>query len=114
MPWHPTSDWEKWDGLHLWRDTIAGIPLIEKIFTTIFRVAVRGGVEPIALRCDGSDAFFMFAADGRSYLYNDGVLSRCEGEFASKDDFLERKGPWQIVPHQPVFDDVYCDWLPGY
>jgi hypothetical protein len=108
MPWHPTSDWEKWDGLYLWRDTIAGITLIEKIFTTIF--VVPGTVEPIAFRRDGSDAFFLFAAGGQYYLYDDGVLSRCEGEFASKDDFLERMGPLRIVPHQPGFDEL-ATWV---
>jgi hypothetical protein len=112
MPWHPTSDWEEWEGCSLWRDTIDGTPLIEEMFKTVF--AVPGTVEPIAFRRDGSDAFFMFAAGGRYYLYDDGVLSWCEGEFVSKDDFLEREGEgeWHNVPPQRGFSSA--PWMPAY
>jgi hypothetical protein len=107
---HPTFDWEEWDGRYLWLDTIDGTLLIEEMFKTVF--AVPRTIEPLAFRYDGSDAFFIFAAGGRYYLYYDGVLSRCEGEFASKDDFLEREGPWHIVSPPRGFDDV--PWMPAY
>ncbi|KAJ7257280.1 hypothetical protein C8J57DRAFT_1721161 [Mycena rebaudengoi] len=108
MPWHPTSDWEELDGRYIWLDTLGGIPLIEEMFTTVFRVAVHGAVEPLAFRIDGPDTYFMFAAEGRYYKYDSGELKRCEGEFASKDGFLQREmeTSWSVVPPQPGFDKV--------
>jgi hypothetical protein len=112
MPWHPTSDWEEWTGLNLWGATINGTPLIDEMFKTIF--PIPGTVEPVAFRNDGSDGFFMFTAGGRYYLYDDGQVSRCDGEFTSTDDFLHNEGKfsWTIVPPQPGLEDV--PWLPGY
>ncbi|KAJ7246370.1 hypothetical protein C8J57DRAFT_1724786 [Mycena rebaudengoi] len=119
MPWHPTSDWEKWEGRHLWLDTLDGTPLIE-MFKAAF--AIPGTIEPVAMSIDGSDGFFAFATDGQYYLYDDGTVQRFEGEFASKDDFLQRglpghgreqsSAPSHPVPPQPGYEDVH--WLPGY
>ncbi|KAJ7262439.1 hypothetical protein C8J57DRAFT_1334964 [Mycena rebaudengoi] len=119
-PWHPTSDWEEWEGRYLWLDTLGGIPFVEQMFKTVF--AVPGTVEPIAFACDGSDASFVFAADGQYYVYEDGALLLFEGEFASKEDFLQRglpghgreewSAPYHDVPPQPGYEHV--SWLPGY
>jgi hypothetical protein len=82
---------------------------------------IPGEVEPLACHDGGLPGFFIFTAGGRYYEYSDGQVSEIEGEFTSKDDFLERglanydEMTLREIAPQPNHDNrMLKRWMPGF
>jgi hypothetical protein len=84
-PW--STDWEDWEGLRLFEQTIDGKLKIEKLFKDVFDVP--GTVEPLAYVVATGSELYLFKAGGRYYLWSDGRLTVHRMEFASSKDFLD-------------------------
>ncbi|KAJ7257788.1 hypothetical protein C8J57DRAFT_1647602 [Mycena rebaudengoi] len=96
FPW--CTRWDEWEGLCLFYDTVdGGKPKIDKLFKDAFDV--HGVVQPLAYLVNQSFDTFLFTADGRYYLYDDGWLWVSDEEFGSHREFLERAvvdGGWGL------------------
>ncbi|KAJ7306924.1 hypothetical protein DFH08DRAFT_944722 [Mycena albidolilacea] len=84
-PW--STDWEDWEGLRLFEQTVDGKLKIEKLFKDVFDVP--GTVEPLAYVVATGSELYLFKAGGRYNLWSDGRLTVPRMEFASSKDFLD-------------------------
>jgi hypothetical protein len=99
--------------------TTDGTRLVDKLFHGMYDIP--GDVEPLACHNAGYSGYFIFTAGGRYYEYCDGQVSEFEGEFASKDDFLERglanydeMTRREIAPQPGHENDMPEMWMPTF
>ncbi|KAJ6591989.1 hypothetical protein B0H10DRAFT_2442107 [Mycena sp. CBHHK59/15] len=83
-PW--STDWEWWDGLRYYEETVDGKLKIEQMFKDDFHVP--GTIEPVAYMTSYGDEFFLFTAAGRYYFWADGCLTVHRMQFGSPKEFL--------------------------
>ncbi|KAJ7641533.1 hypothetical protein FB45DRAFT_862687 [Roridomyces roridus] len=93
-PWEWSTDWETWQGLGLFQppDEMEleefNQPWDRRIQSILAEFGITDLAEPILfLRGCGGD-WFVFAARGKYYWYNDGFVGRYKWEYKDKDDFV--------------------------
>jgi hypothetical protein len=69
--------------------TTDGTRLVDKLFHGMYDIP--GDVEPLVCHDRGYSGYFIFTAGSRYYGHCDEDVCEFEAEFASKDDFLERR-----------------------
>ncbi|KAJ7109795.1 hypothetical protein C8R44DRAFT_883840 [Mycena epipterygia] len=84
-PW--STDWDDWEGLCLFYESVGGRLKIDKLFNEVYDVP--GPIEPLAYMVQTSFEFFVFTAGGRYYFFDDGCSFVSDGEFQSHQHFLE-------------------------
>ncbi|KAF8192381.1 hypothetical protein K438DRAFT_1970181 [Mycena galopus ATCC 62051] len=107
-PW--STNWEEWESIHLFKDTVDGKLMIDKLFKDTWEVS--GKIEPLAYILGTAGLCFLFTAGGRYYLWSDGSLTIHRTEFASPKEFLhyaltEMDGshmPDEVIPMRPGTD----------
>ncbi|KAJ7869385.1 hypothetical protein B0H13DRAFT_2350977 [Mycena leptocephala] len=85
QPW--STDWDAWDSLRLFEDTVDGELMIDKLFKDIWEVP--GVVKPLAYIVSTGGLCFLFTAGGRYYYWSDGRLTVHRMEFESPKEFLD-------------------------
>ncbi|KAJ7650252.1 hypothetical protein FB45DRAFT_887432, partial [Roridomyces roridus] len=98
-PWKWSTDWEVWDGLDLFTSPDM-LDVAEHHFTQPWNTCIEGilaedfgitdPVEPILFLPGDGGEWFVFAAGGKYYSYDDGFVSRYMWEYKDKDDFAAR------------------------
>lgn len=86
--------------------------MIDKLSRDVYDVP--GAIEPLAYMVQTSYEFFVFAAGGRYYFFDDGCLFVSEGDFRSHQHFLEEAlGPKGRMPSLEMQKRVGSDlrWL---
>ncbi|KAJ7501549.1 hypothetical protein B0H11DRAFT_1992108, partial [Mycena galericulata] len=81
-----STNWERWDGLRYYEETVDGKRKIDKMFKDDFDVP--GTIEPVAYATNYGDEFFLFTAAGRYYFWCDGYLYMHRLQFGSPKEFL--------------------------
>jgi hypothetical protein len=85
QPW--STDWDPWDSLRLFEDTVDGKLMIDKLFKDVWEVP--GVVKPLAYIVSTGGLCFLFTAGGRYYYWSDGRLTVHRIEFESPKEFLD-------------------------
>ncbi|KAF7344925.1 hypothetical protein MVEN_01654900 [Mycena venus] len=107
-PW--STDWDDWESLCLFEDTVDGKLRIDKLFKDNWDIP--GKVEPVAYILGSGGLCFLFTAGGRYYFWSDGRLTVHRLEFASSKEFLDhalakKDGshmPDEVIPMRPGTD----------
>jgi hypothetical protein len=81
-----STNWEDWESLFLWTQTIRGKLKIDKL-KEVFDLT--GTLEPLAYMLYSSGMFFLFTTGGRYYYFSDGYLYVHSMEFESPQEFLQ-------------------------
>ncbi|KAJ7734299.1 hypothetical protein B0H14DRAFT_3614279 [Mycena olivaceomarginata] len=104
-PW--STNWERWDGLRLYEEKVGGKPKIDVLFKDVFDVP--GKVEPLAYHTTAGDEFFLFAAGGRYYFWEEGYLTVHRNVFGSPKEFLD----YVLREGGNYFPDLRIEARPG-